>query len=143
MSSPSPKPAPNPWKNLRYDAPAGVVVFLVALPLCLGIAPLFSGILAGIIGGLVIPLISKSPLSVSGPAAGLIAIVITGIDRAGSFDAFLVAVMLGGVLQLIWGLLKAGTIAYFFPSSVIKGMPGCDRSDPDPQAASPRLWGRP
>lgn len=126
------KSAPSPWKNLRYDFPAGVVVFLVALPLCLGIAlaskgtvdaaPLFSGILAGIIGGLVIPLISRSPLSVSGPAAGLIAIVITGIDRAGSFDAFLIAVMLGGVLQLVLGLFKAGTIAYFFPSSVIKGM---------------------
>lgn len=119
-------------KNLRYDFPAGVVVFLVALPLCLGIAlasqgtvdgaPLFSGLLAGIIGGLVIPLISRSPLSVSGPAAGLIAIVISGIDQAGSFEAFLVAVMLGGILQLVLGVFKAGTIAYFFPSSVIKGM---------------------
>lgn len=128
----SPSSSLSIWKNLRYDIPAGVVVFLVALPLCLGIAlasqgtvdstPLFSGILAGIIGGLVVPLISRSPLSVSGPAAGLIAIVITGIDQAGSFDAFMIAVMLGGVLQLGLGFLKAGTIAYFFPSSVIKGM---------------------
>ena len=126
------QPDLSPFKNFRYDLPAGVVVFLVALPLCLGIAlasqgtvdgaPLFSGLLAGIIGGLVIPLISRSPLSVSGPAAGLIAIVITGIDTAGSFEAFLVAVALGGLLQIFLGLVKAGTIAYFFPSSVIKGM---------------------
>jgi MFS superfamily sulfate permease-like transporter len=120
------------WKNLRYDLPAGLVVFLVALPLCLGIAlaskgeideaPLFSGLLAGILGGLVVPLISRSPLSVSGPAAGLIAIVVSGIDSAGSYDAFLVAVLIGGLLQLALGFLKAGTIAYLFPSAVIKGM---------------------
>ncbi len=116
------------WKNFQYDIPSGIVVFLVALPLCLGIAlasapdHLFSGILAGIIGGLVVPLISRSPLSVSGPAAGLIAIVLTGIETLGGFEKFLVAVMLGGVLQIIMGFLKAGTIAYFFPTSVIKGM---------------------
>lgn len=131
-TQPHHKPDLRPWKNLRYDIPAGIVVFLVAIPLCLGIAlaskgtvdeaPLFSGLLAGILGGLVVPWISRSPLSVSGPAAGLIAIVISGIDTAGSFDAFLVAVFLGGILQLILGLFKAGTIAYFFPSSVIKGM---------------------
>lgn len=118
--------------NLNRDIPAGIVVFLVAIPLCLGIAlasqgqtdgaPLFAGLLAGILGGIVVPLISKSPLSVSGPAAGLIAIVITGIDTAGSWEAFLVAVFLGGVLQIILGLLKAGSVAYFFPNSVIKGM---------------------
>lgn len=116
------------WKNFQYDIPAGIVVFLVALPLCLGIAlasapdHIFSGILAGIIGGLIVPLISRSPLSVSGPAAGLIAIVITGIETLGGFEAFLVAVMLGGILQIIMGLLKAGTVAHFFPTSVIKGM---------------------
>lgn len=133
MSEPShQKTDLRPWKHLRYDVPAGIVVFLVALPLCLGIAlaskgevdeaPLFSGLLAGIIGGLVIPFISRSPLSVSGPAAGLIAIVISGIDSAGSYDAFLVAVLIGGLIQLALGLFKAGTIAYFFPSAVIKGM---------------------
>lgn len=130
--SSKPKPNLSIWSNLKYDLPAGLVVFLVAIPLCLGIAlaskgeivqaPLFSGILAGIIGGLVIPLISRSPLSVSGPAAGLIAIVITGMDGAGSFEAFLVAVMLGGLFQIGLGFLKAGTVAYFFPSAVIKGM---------------------
>jgi MFS superfamily sulfate permease-like transporter len=133
MSDPShPKADLRLWKNLRYDFPAGVVVFLVALPLCLGIAlaskgevdeaPLFSGLLAGIIGGLVVPWISRSPLSVSGPAAGLIAIVISGIDNAGSYDAFLVATLIGGLIQLALGFFRAGTIAYFFPSSVIKGM---------------------
>ncbi|MEM6261022.1 MAG: SulP family inorganic anion transporter [Bacteroidota bacterium] len=120
------------FSNFKYDIPAGLVVFLVALPLCMGIAlaskgtvdeaPLFAGLLAGIIGGLVIPFISRSPLSVSGPAAGLIAIVIAGIDQAGSWEAFLVAVFLGGLIQIGLGFLKAGTIAYFFPSSVIKGM---------------------
>ncbi len=130
--SPRQRPELSLFKNLRYDFPAGVVVFLVAIPLCLGIAlaskgtvaeaPLFSGLLAGILGGLVVPLLSRSPLSVSGPAAGLIAIVINGLDSAGSFEAFLVAVLIGGLLQIALGLLKAGTIAYFFPSSVIKGM---------------------
>ncbi|MEM9936045.1 MAG: SulP family inorganic anion transporter [Bacteroidota bacterium] len=122
------KPDLSIWKNFKYDIPAGLVVFLVAIPLCLGIAlasspnNIFAGILAGILGGLIVPLISRSPLSVSGPAAGLIAIVIVGIDNAGSFEAFLLAVMLGGILQIILGLLKAGTLAYFFPTSVIKGM---------------------
>lgn len=122
----------NLFSHLKNDIPSGVVVFLVALPLCLGIAlaskgevvsaPLFSGLLAGIIGGLVVPLISRSPLSVSGPAAGLIAIVITGMDSLGSWEAFLVAVFLGGLLQIALGLFKAGAVAYFFPNSVIKGM---------------------
>lgn len=117
----------NPFANFQRDIPAGIVVFLVAIPLCLGIAlasgaPLFAGLLSGILGGLIIPLISRSPLSVSGPAAGLIAIVIAGIDQAGSWEAFLVAVFLGGVLQVALGLFKAGRIAYFFPNSVIKGM---------------------
>jgi MFS superfamily sulfate permease-like transporter len=122
----------NLFSHLKNDIPSGIVVFLVALPLCLGIAlaskgetvaaPLFSGLLAGIIGGLVIPLISRSPLSVSGPAAGLIAIVISGMDSLGSWEAFLVAVFLGGLLQIALGLFKAGFVAYFFPNSVIKGM---------------------
>lgn len=113
--------------NLKYDIPAGLVVFLVALPLCLGIAlasgaPLLAGIVAGIVGGLVIPLVSRSQLSVSGPAAGLAAIVVAGIATLQSFQAFAMAVVIGGVLQLALGLLKAGAISHFFPSSVIKGM---------------------
>ncbi|WP_433929150.1 SulP family inorganic anion transporter [Sorangium cellulosum] len=113
--------------NLKYDIPAGVVVFLVALPLCLGIAlasgaPLLSGIVAGIVGGLVIPLVSRAQLSVSGPAAGLAAIVLAGITSLQSFQAFTMAVVIGGALQLALGVLKAGAISHFFPSSVIKGM---------------------
>ncbi|WP_437276591.1 SulP family inorganic anion transporter [Sorangium sp. So ce375] len=113
--------------NLKYDIPAGLVVFLVALPLCLGIAlasgaPLLSGIVAGIVGGLVIPLVSRAQLSVSGPAAGLAAIVLAGITNLQSFQAFAMAVVIGGVLQLALGVLKAGAISHFFPSSVIKGM---------------------
>ena len=117
----------NIFSNIKYDLPSGLVVFLVALPLCLGIAlasgaPLFSGILAGIIGGLIIPIISRSSLSVSGPAAGLTAIVLAGIEKLGSFEIFLAAVMIGGLIQIILGLIRAGSIAYFFPSSIIKGM---------------------
>ena len=113
--------------NLKNDLPAGLVVALVALPLCLGIAlasnaPAFSGILAGIIGGLVVGMISGSHLSVSGPAAGLTVIVINAIDTLGTFEAFLLAVFLAGVIQFLLGILKAGIIGHFFPSSVIKGM---------------------
>lgn len=113
--------------NLRSDFPASIVVFFVALPLCLGIAlasgaPLFSGLIAGIIGGIVVGALSGSNIGVSGPAAGLAAIVLTSIGSLGSFENFLVAVVLGGVIQLIFGLLKAGVIGYYFPSSVIKGM---------------------
>ncbi|XXT17300.1 SulP family inorganic anion transporter [Sorangium sp. So ce429] len=113
--------------NLKYDIPAGLVVFLVALPLCLGIAlasgaPLLSGVFAGIAGGLIIPLVSRAQLSVSGPAAGLAAIVLAGITSLQSFQVFAMAVVIGGVLQLALGLLKAGAISHFFPSSVIKGM---------------------
>lgn len=115
------------FKYLKEDLPAGLVVFLVALPLCLGIAlasgaPLFSGIIAGIIGGVVVAFASGSALSVSGPAAGLTVIVLNGITTLGSFDQFLVAVAIAGVLQIILGYLKAGVIGYYFPSSVIKGM---------------------
>lgn len=113
--------------NLKYDLPAGVVVFLVALPLCLGVAlasgaPLLSGIISGIIGGLVVGFISKSSTSVSGPAAGLAAVVLSSILQLGSFETFLVAVFIAGVLQLIAGLLKAGFIADYIPSNVIKGL---------------------
>lgn len=113
--------------NLRYDLPASIVVFLVALPLCLGIAlasgaPLFSGIIAGIVGGTIVALLSGSPLGVSGPAAGLAVIVLTSIQELGAFDIFLVAVVIAGFLQIALGLLRAGVIGYYFPSSVIKGM---------------------
>jgi MFS superfamily sulfate permease-like transporter len=112
---------------LKEDLPAGLVVFLVALPLCLGIAlasgaPLFSGIIAGIIGGIIVAFASGSALSVSGPAAGLTVIVLNGITTLGSYDQFLVAVAIAGVLQIVLGYLKAGVIGYYFPSSVIKGM---------------------
>lgn len=109
------------------DLVSGLVVFLVALPLCLGIAlasgaPLFSGLLAGIVGGLVIGALSGSHSSVSGPAAGLTAIVAMQIAQLGSFDAFLTAVVIGGLLQIGLGISRAGFIAAFFPSSVIKGL---------------------
>lgn len=115
------------FSTFKNDFPASIVVFLVALPLCLGIAlasgaPLFSGIVAGIIGGIVIGSLSKSHLSVSGPAAGLVVIVLDAVESLGTFEAFLLAVVLAGVIQLIMGFLKAGIIGLFFPSSVIKGM---------------------
>lgn len=114
-------------KNLKKDLPAGLVVFLVALPLCLGIAmasgaPLFAGILTGIIGGIVVSSISGSQLSVTGPAAGLTVIVFSAIASLGSYQTFLLAVVLAGFLQIIFGFLKAGIIANYFPSSVIDGM---------------------
>lgn len=117
----------NPLKNFKNDMPASIVVFLVALPLCLGIAmasgaPLYSGLIAGIIGGIVVGSLSGSPLGVSGPAAGLAVIVLNAITDLGGFEIFLVAVVLAGIIQLILGFAKAGLIAYFFPSSVIHGM---------------------
>ncbi|MCC6510019.1 MAG: bifunctional SulP family inorganic anion transporter/carbonic anhydrase [Pirellulaceae bacterium] len=113
--------------TLLRDFTAGTVVFLVALPLCLGIAlasnaPPFAGILAGIIGGVLVGLISGSHTSVSGPAAGLTAIVAAQIGTLGSFEAFLFAVAIGGIIQILLGVAKAGFIASFFPSSVIKGL---------------------
>nr|WP_297784179.1 SulP family inorganic anion transporter [uncultured Allomuricauda sp.] len=115
------------FKHIKNDLPASIVVFFVALPLCLGIAlasgaPLFSGLIAGIIGGIVVGALSGSQIGVSGPAAGLAAIVLTAIGTLGGYQNFLVAVVLGGIIQLIFGFLKAGVIAYYFPSSVIKGM---------------------
>ena len=117
----------NILKEIKSDLPASIVVFFVAVPLCLGIAlasgaPLFAGIIAGIIGGIVVGLASGSALGVSGPAAGLAVIVLTSIASLGSWPAFLLAVVIAGILQLIMGFAKAGFIAYFFPSSVIKGM---------------------
>lgn len=115
------------FANLKHDLPASVVVFLVAVPLCLGIAlasgaPLFSGIIAGIVGGIVVALLSGSPLGVSGPAAGLAVIVLTSIQELGAFETFLFAVFIAGIFQILLGLLKAGVIGYYFPTSVIKGM---------------------
>lgn len=114
------------FKYLKNDIPSSVVVFFVALPLCLGIAlasgaPLFSGLIAGIIGGVVVGAISGSQIGVSGPAAGLAAIVLAAIQSLG-FEDFLVAVVLAGVIQIIFGFLRLGIIGYYFPSSVIKGM---------------------
>ncbi|WP_411726340.1 SulP family inorganic anion transporter [Methyloglobulus sp.] len=117
----------NMFKELKSDLPASIVVFFVAVPLCLGIAlasgaPLFAGIIAGIVGGIVVGIASGSPLGVSGPAAGLAVIVLSAITTLGSWPVFLLAVVLAGSIQLIMGFAKAGFIAYFFPSSVIKGM---------------------
>lgn len=116
------------FSHIKHDLPASIIVFFVALPLCLGIAlasgaPLFSGIIAGIVGGVIVGSISGSSLGVSGPAAGLATIVFAQIaDLGGSWETFLVVVVLAGVIQLIAGFLRLGTIAYFFPASVIKGM---------------------
>ena len=114
-------------QHLRKDLPASVVVFFVALPLCLGIAlasgaPLFSGLIAGIIGGIVVGAISGSQVGVSGPAAGLAAIVFSAIENLGGYENFILAVVLGGVIQILFGVFRAGIIGYYFPSSVIKGM---------------------
>ncbi|MFS0737270.1 SulP family inorganic anion transporter [Sphingomonas sp. 1P06PA] len=114
-------------KSLRADLPASIVVFLVALPLCLGVAlasgaPLFSGLIAGIVGGIVVGSLSKSKLSVSGPAAGLTVIVLAAIEAAPSYGAFLLAVVLAGVLQVGFAASRSGVLAEFVPSSVITGM---------------------
>lgn len=115
------------FKHLGSDIPAGIVVFFVAVPLCLGIAlasgaPLFAGVIAGMVGGIVVGTLSGSQLGVSGPAAGLAVIVLTAIQDLGAYEVFLMAVVIAGVFQVILGLLKAGIIGYYFPSSVIKGM---------------------
>ena len=115
------------FSTLRSDVFSGIVVFLVALPLCLGIAtasgvPPFAGLVSGIVGGLVVALLSGSHLSVSGPAAGLVVIVVTAIASLGSFSAFLAAVLIAGALQIGFGLLRAGRIASYVPAAVVKGM---------------------
>ena len=109
------------------DLMAGLVVYLVALPLCLGVAlasgaPLASGIIAGVVGGIVVGLLSGSHTSVAGPAAGLTAVVAVQITQLGSFEAFLASVVIAGALQVGLGLLRAGFISSFFPNSVIKGL---------------------
>ncbi|TDR25954.1 SulP family inorganic anion transporter [Flavobacterium cheniae] len=115
------------FSNVRGDLASGLVVFLVALPLCLGIAlasgaPLFSGIVSGVIGGVVVGFLSNSALSVTGPAAGLTAIVLAAITDLGGFDIFLVAVILAGLIQIALGFLRAGSFSNYFPTSVIEGM---------------------
>ena len=114
-------------KSLRNDIPSSIVVFLVALPLCLGVAlasnaPPFSGLIAGITGGIVVGLASKSHLSVSGPAAGLTAIVSAAIISLQSYEGFLLAVVICGIVQIIMGFIKAGVIGDYVPNGVIKGM---------------------
>jgi MFS superfamily sulfate permease-like transporter len=123
----TPPSATNPFSTIAQDAPAGLVVFLVALPLCLGIslasgAPLLAGLLTGIVGGLVVSWLSGSSLSVSGPAAGLTVIVLTAISTLGSFQALLAATVVAGVIQVILGVVRAGVIGMYFPVAVIKGM---------------------
>ncbi|MFT6176523.1 MAG: MFS superfamily sulfate permease-like transporter, partial [Bacteroidia bacterium] len=129
------------FSKLKNDLPAGLVVFLVAVPLCLGIAavsgvPAFSGLIAGIIGGIVVGTLSGSSLGVSGPAAGLAVIIFDAIDQmkhnvaetatqdvfVEAFQMFLLAVVIAGVIQVILGFVNGGIIGYYFPSSVIKGM---------------------
>jgi MFS superfamily sulfate permease-like transporter len=117
----------NLFTYFKSDFASGLVVFLVALPLCLGIAmasgaPLFSGIISGIIGGIVVGYLSQSQISVSGPAAGLTAIILTAITDLGAFDVFLTAVFIAGLIQLALGFLKAGSISNYFPTNVIEGM---------------------
>ena len=115
------------YSHIGANLSASIVVLLVALPLCLGIAlasgaPLFSGIIAGVVGGIVVGLLSGSQLSVSGPAAGLTAIVAVAILKLQVYEAFLLAVVLAGVMQVALGYLKAGVIGDYIPNAVIKGM---------------------
>ncbi len=115
------------FSHLDKDLPAGLVVFLVALPLCLGIAvgcqvDAIAGLIAGIVGGLVVASFSGSPLAVSGPAAGLITIVLNGVETMGSFQAFTATIVLAGLIQFVMGFLNGGIVAYYIPNSIIKGM---------------------
>jgi MFS superfamily sulfate permease-like transporter len=116
--------SPSLFAHPRQDVPAGIVVFLVALPLCLGIAvacgvPPVSGLIAGIAGGLLVPIISRAPLSVAGPAAGLTTIVLAETSKLGGLGPFLVAVMIAGGLQLAFGLLRAGRFSSLVPAAVV------------------------
>src|SRR6185295_6311943 len=120
----------NPMDNLRYDGPASVVVFLVALPLCFGIAlasgaPLVSGLIAGVAGGVIAGALSKSAVSVSGPAAGLSTIVLASLQELGSFQLFLTCVVIAGFIQIALGFLKAGTIGHSFDYRDGKEMTDC------------------
>jgi MFS superfamily sulfate permease-like transporter len=127
-NNPSVRPhAPNLSNFRKHDGPAGLVVFLIALPLCLGVAhasgaPLFAGIIAGIVGGCLISILSDSQVSVSGPATGLAVIVATAIQTLGSYETFLAAVVICGVIQIVLGVVRAGAIGDYVPNSVIKGM---------------------
>lgn len=117
----------NLFSNLKSDFASGLVVFLVALPLCLGIAlasgaPLFAGIISGVVGGIIVGYLSQSHLSVTGPAAGLTAIVLVAITDLGAFNIFLLAGLIAGCIQLILGFVKAGSISNYFPNNVIEGM---------------------
>jgi len=119
--------APSGTSSWRADIPAAIVIFLVAVPLCLGIAlasgaPLFSGIISGIVGGVVVGALSGSQLMVSGPAAGLSAMVMTAIVTMGSYRAFLATVVVAGLVQVLLAVARAGIVGYYFPSSVIRGM---------------------
>jgi carbonic anhydrase/SulP family sulfate permease len=123
----TPSTVPSPLQSIGRDLLAGVVVFLVAVPLCLGIAhasgvPIIAGIIAGILGGILVGLLSGSHVSVSGPAAGLTAIVLAQLKILGSFEAFLLALALSGILQMGLGMLRAGVLANYFPNNVIKGL---------------------
>jgi carbonic anhydrase len=127
ISANEPRTQPGPFATLTSDFRSGVVVFLVALPLCLGIAlasgaPLFSGIIAGVVGGIVVGSLSGSHLSVSGPAAGLTVIVLGSIIKLGTYETFLLAVCMAGLVQIVLGTIKAGAVSHFFPSAVIKGL---------------------
>ncbi|AMR26117.1 hypothetical protein A0257_02760 [Hymenobacter psoromatis] len=120
-------PTPSRFSTLGQDAPAGLVVFLVALPLCLGIslasgAPLLAGLISGIVGGLLVSVLSGSAVSVSGPAAGLTTIMLAAISSLGSWPAVLAATVVAGVIQLLLGVARAGVIALYFPAAVIRGM---------------------
>ena len=126
-SAPASAKATSPFATLSQDAPAGLVVFLVALPLCLGIslasgAPLLAGLVSGIVGGVLVSLLSGSQVSVSGPAAGLTIIMVSAIATLGSFSAVLTATAVAGVIQLALGAARAGIIALYFPATVIRGM---------------------
>jgi len=126
LSTSSPAPGGR-WASLRHDLPAALVVFLVALPLCLGIAlasgaPLLAGITSGVLGGIVVGALGGSAVSVSGPAAGLTVIVLAGIAEAGSYPVFLSAVVLAGLMQLALGYLRAGAVVHFVPACVVRGM---------------------
>ncbi|MHA6722913.1 SulP family inorganic anion transporter [Sphingomonas sp. RS2018] len=123
----APGAPPSFLSSWKADLPASIVVALVALPLCLGVAlasgaPLFAGIIAGVVGGIVVGGLSKSPLSVSGPAAGLTTIVFAAIERMPTYEVFLLAVVVGGVMQLLFSISRSGVLSEFVPSSVITGM---------------------
>ncbi len=114
-------------RYFKFDFVAAIVVFLVAIPLCLGIAlasgaPLLSGIISGVVGGIVVGFLSGSHVSVSGPAAGMAAVVVASIAQIGDFNSFLVALVLAGVLQVIIGSLRAGFVADYVPSNVVQGL---------------------